>query len=271
MYDYELKNTILKIENLSLQLGNNLILNDINVEIKDIVRPNRTTGQIVAFLAPSGMGKTKFIECISGIRKPNTGSVLLSEELEETKIGNVGVVQQNYPLFMNKTIYGNMKVASRHMKKEQREDEINSILEKFDLLSRKNHYPAMLSGGQRQRAAIAQQILTGNTFLMMDEPFSGLDVNIIREVSDILLEVAHEHSHNTIIIISHDIASSISIADTLWIMGRDVDKNGCHIEGAKIKYNFNLIDEGIAWRENPSTLPEFHQMLDNIKKIFPTL
>jgi len=271
--DYEYKNVILKVENVSLKLGANQILKDVNVEIRDVVRPGYVTGQIIGFLAPSGMGKTKFFECLAGIRKPDTGTILIGEDLQPTKIGRVGVVQQNYPLFMNKTVIGNMRVAADGFSnKTERDGRIDDVLTKFGLIDKKKFYPAQLSGGQKQRAAIAQQILCANNFLLMDEPFSGLDVNMIEEVSGLIKEVAHMHELNTIIIVSHDIHSTVAISDTIWMMGRDrtPDKNEI-IPGAKIKYKYNLMEKNIAWRDNIEDTTEFNQLIKEIKGEFPTL
>lgn len=271
MSQFEYKKTILKLENVSLKLGDNQILKDCNVEIKDVVRPGHTTGQIIGFLAPSGMGKTKFFECLSGIRKPDTGTVLIGEDLQPTKIGRVGVVQQNYPLFMNKTVLGNMQVAARNLPKSERDDRIHDILTRFGLADRKGYYPAMLSGGQKQRAAIAQQILCANNFLLMDEPFSGLDINMIHEISETIKEVAHMHELNTIIIVSHDISATAAISDTIWMMGRDRDVEGNIIPGAKIKYKYNLMEMGLAWRSDIESLPAFNNLKMEIKGKFPYL
>lgn len=271
MSQFEYKKTILKIEDVSLKLGENQILKDCNVEIKDVVRPGHTTGQIIGFLAPSGMGKTKFFECLSGIRKPDTGRILIGEDLKPTKIGRVGVVQQNYPLFMNKTVMGNMRVAARNLPKSERDDRIHDILKRFGLSERGGYYPAILSGGQKQRAAIAQQILCSNNFLLMDEPFSGLDINMIHEISETIKEVAHMHELNTIIIVSHDISATAAISDTIWMMGRDRDKEGNIIPGAKIKYKYNLMEMDLAWRNDIETVPAFNNLKLEIKGKFPYL
>jgi ABC-type nitrate/sulfonate/bicarbonate transport system ATPase subunit len=275
MATYEYKETILKVENVSLKLGDNQILRDCNVEIKDVVRPGHTTGQIIGFLAPSGMGKTKFFECLSGIRQPDTGTVMVASEkdgLLPTKIGRVGVVQQNYPMFMHKTVMANMKTAARGFaNKGERDDRINDVLTKFGLADRKRYFPAQLSGGQKQRAAIAQQILCSNNFLLMDEPFSGLDVNMITEVSDLIKEVAHMHELNTIVIVSHDIDSTVAISDTVWVMGRDRDDDNKIIPGAKIKHKYNLMKRGLAWRDDVESLPEFRELINEIKSKFEYL
>ena len=290
MYSYEKKETILKVENVSLNYGESQILKDINVEIKNIVRPGMTQGQIIGFLGPSGIGKTKFFEILSGIialdmenhpgneyaikqDKLAVGKVLIGEKLEKVRLGNIGVVQQNYPLFEHRTVFGNLDIAAKmkFKNKSERHDRIEDILKRFDLEKRKNYYPAQLSGGQKQRAAIAQQILCSNNFLLMDEPFSGLDPLMIKKVSGLIVEVANMHELNTIIIVSHDIVSTTAIADTLWVMGRDHNEKGEIIPGAKIKKEYDLIERGLAWRPNIESDPIFHALCDELRGLFINL
>lgn len=277
MYEYEKKETILKVKDVSLSLGGTQILKNINVEVKDIVRPGMVQGQIIGFLGPSGIGKTKFFEMLSGIIPINgnnaKGEVLIGQTQEQVKIGKVGVIQQNYPLFEHRTIYGNLDISAKikYKNKTEREDRIHDILQRFDLEKRKDFYPIQLSGGQRQRVAIAQQILCSNNFLLMDEPFSGLDPLMIKKVSNLIVEVANMHEINTIIIVSHDILSTSAISDTLWIMGRDRDEKGEIIPGAKIKYEYDLIEKGLAWRPNIESTPAFHSLCDELRGLFPSL
>jgi len=277
MYSYEKKDVILKVENVSLTLGDSQILKDINVEIKDVVRPGITQGQIIGFLGPSGIGKTKFFEMLSGIipinNKNALGKVSIGTNLEPVKIGSIGVIQQNYPLFEHRTIYGNLDVSAKikYKDKKEREERILDILKRFDLDKKKTSYPSELSGGQRQRVAIAQQILCSNNFLLMDEPFSGLDPLMIKKVSNLIVEVANMHELNTIIVVSHDILSTAAIADTIWVMGRDRNEKGEIIPGAKIKHEFDLIEKGLAWRPNIESTPEFHRFYDELRNLFTTL
>jgi len=271
--NYTLDKTILKLENVSLKLGDKQILKNLNIELKDIIRPNCITGQIVGLLAPSGYGKSKTLEVMSGIITPTTGKVLIGTELKPIQIGEVGVVQQNYPLFNHRTIFSNLDVAAaRTMKnKEERHKRINELLEKFQLTKHSDFYPAELSGGQRQRIAIAQQLLCSNHFLLLDEPFSGLDINMIKEVSRFIVEIANMDELNTIIIVSHDVISTAAIADILWIMGKDKDEKGNDIDGAYIKYIIDLMERDLAWHEDIETMPKFHELLNQIREIFKTL
>lgn len=270
---YKKTDTILKVENVSLNLNGNQILKDVNVEIKDIVRPDIIQGQIVGFLGPSGIGKTKFFEILSGILEPTSGSVLVDLPQLPVKIGNVGVVQQNYPLFNHKTIYGNLDIAAKRKYKDKKErvSRIDEMMSRLNIASKKKSYPCELSGGQRQRVAIAQQLLCSNHFLLLDEPFSGLDINAIEEVSKLIIEVSNMDELNTIIIVSHDIVSTAAIADTLWIMGRDRDAENKIIPGAKIKYQYDLIESGLAWQKDIELTNEFHELIAEIRKLFPTL
>lgn len=289
-YQYEKHETILKVENVSLQYGKTPILKDINIDVKNIVRPGMSQGQIIGLLGPSGIGKTKLFELLSGIMPFDCheypgdrvaermdrlahGSIKIGAELEPVKIGKVGVIQQSYPLFEHRTVLGNLEVAAKvkYKNKKEREDRINDILERFDLSNRKSFYPGQLSGGQKQRVAIAQQILCSNNFLLMDEPFSGLDPNMVKKVSNLIVEVANMHELNTIIIVSHDIPSTAAISDTLWVMGRDRNPAGEIIPGAKIKYEYDLIERNLAWHPEIKKMPAFHSLCDELDSLFVNL
>jgi ABC-type nitrate/sulfonate/bicarbonate transport system ATPase subunit len=273
MSNYHKAETILKVEDVSLKLGDNQILKDLNVEIKNIVRPGVTQGQIVGFLGPSGIGKTKFFEILAGLRQPDTGKVLLGEKLEPVKAGTVGVVQQSYPLFNYRTVMGNLEIAAKKggVASGEVKDKVNHFLDRFGLRKQANQYPAELSGGQRQRVAIAQQLLCSEHFLLLDEPFSGLDVLMIEKVSEMLCDISCEHEHNTIIIVSHDIVSTAAISDTIWLMGREYDKDKNPIAGSKIKHTYDLMEKGLAWKPDITENREFKDLIDDIRKVYHQL
>lgn len=309
IYPYEKKETILKVENVSLKLGGNQILKNVNVDVKDIVRPGISQGQIIGLIGPSGVGKTKFFEMLAGLTQINNeipigkeeadklenlaeGSVKIGVNLVPVKIGNFGVVQQNYPLFEHRTIYSNLCLAAGVRYKDKNllnklirlakqkftgktvaelDAKVNDILSRFDLENKKRFYPAQLSGGQRQRVAIAQQILCSNNFLLMDEPFSGLDPLMVKKVSGMIMEVANMNELNTIIIVSHDISATAAIADTLWVMGRDRTPTGEIIPGARIKYEYDLIEKNLAWHPEIKTMPAFHDLCNELEQLFTTL
>lgn len=265
---------ILRVEDVSLSYGDKLILRDINISIKDVKRKDQpATGQIVGFLGPSGRGKTQLFNILAGLKEPTTGHVLIHGK--DVNPGDVGVVAQNYPLFNHHTVYDNLKLALQKNKKLTKADKdakINDYLKRFKLEDKKSFYPASMSGGQRQRVAIIQQLLCSEHFLLLDEPFSGLDINMIKEVSEVILEVANLDDYNTIIIVSHDITSTAAISDFLWMLGYDYDEAGVPIPGARLKYVDNLMEKGIAWNY-PTVFdePQFLSYVKDVRNTFHTL
>jgi ABC-type nitrate/sulfonate/bicarbonate transport system ATPase subunit len=274
MTQYYKGDTILKVENVSLTLDGKKILQDVNCEIKDLLRVDgKTQGQIVGFLGPSGIGKTKFFEILAGILKPDMGKVLINKDLKPSKIGDVGVVQQNYPLFSHRTVKSNLEIGAARTITDatERQRRVNEVLERCNLHLHGNHYPAQLSGGQKQRVAIAQQLLCTEHFLLMDEPFSGLDINMVDEISEKIVEISNKNEENTVIIVSHDIVSTVAIADTIWIMGRSRDEKGEIIPGSYIKHSFDLCERGLAWSKDIKRNPDFIKLINEIRDLFSTL
>ena len=273
---YEQKETLIAVRNLCVRYGEKVVLRDVNIEIKNIIRPGSgiEQGQVVALLAPSGMGKTQLFRCIAGLQTPTVGEVCLTANNTPVKPGMVGVVPQDYPLFMHRTVLGNLKVAA-HAKGLSRKDAIAAamkILTYFGIEQLAGSYPGQVSGGQRQRIAIARQILSSDHFLLMDEPFSGLDILAKNALIRMILELSLSHEQETLIVTTHDIASAIAIADRVLILGRDHDAEGKPIPGAFVKYDYNLINEGLAWQPNVSELPRFTEIVRHIEHdIFKTL
>ena len=265
--------TILKSENVWLTLGGNLILRDVDVELRDVRRPGQVTGQVVGLLGPSGIGKTRFFRIMAGLDAPDRGRVLVGENLVPVERGMVGVVAQRYTLFQHRTVLGNLLVAGAQAglsRREAREKAV-SFLQRFHLDGQADRYPPQLSGGQQQRVAIAQQFMCSEHFLLMDEPFSGLDPIAVDRVAELISEVASLHELNTIVVVTHDIAAAIEVSDTLWLMGRDRDAQGNVVPGARIQATYDLIERGLAWRKGINTTPEFMELLREILERFPSL
>lgn len=272
-FEYEYGATLLKVEGVSQALGGNLILRDVNLEVKDIRRPGRVTGQVVGFLGPSGIGKTRLFRILAGLDEPDSGRVLIGEKGERVERGRVGVVAQHYPLFQHRTVLGNLVVAGAQAGLSTREAKAKAedFLRRFGLEACEGRYPVQLSGGQKQRLAIAQQFMCSEHLLLMDEPFSGLDPLAVARVSELITEVAALHELNTIIVVTHDVSAAVEVADTLWLMGRDRDEQGQIIPGARIQDTYNLIERGLAWRKGITTTPEFMELMRVILARFPTL
>lgn len=269
----EFRQTILKVSDVSLTLGKNVILRDLDLEIRDIYRPGYITGQIVGLLGPSGIGKTRLFRILSGIDRPDTGQVLIGEKCQPVQRGMVGVVAQDYPLFEHRTVAGNLELAARAagLSRAKAGEKALTYLQRFGLEDRADVYPCQLSGGQRQRVAIAQQFLCSEHFVLMDEPFSGLDLIAVEQVCKMIAEVANSDELNTVIVVTHDIPAAVTVADTIWLLGRERDEHGRIISGARIKKTYNLAEMGLAWREGISETKEFTELVREIRSLFPSL
>ena len=271
-HSYELKETLLKLEGVSMRRGENLVLRDVDLEIKNLTRPGMQQGQIVALVGPSGSGKTTLFRLLAGLDEPDKGTILVGPEQKPVERGTIGVVAQNYPLFAHRTVLGNLLVAGKQAGLESgaAREKALGLLQKFGIGEQSAKYPVQLSGGQRQRAAIAQQFMCSEHFLLMDEPFSGLDILAQEAVIRFIHEMAAVDELMTFILITHDISAALQVADTLWVLGRDFE-NGQNVPGARIRGNFNLVERGLTWRENITALPEFLQVRQEIRDLFPTL
>ncbi|MEO8699683.1 MAG: ABC transporter ATP-binding protein [Kofleriaceae bacterium] len=212
--------TRVKVEHVTAYRGGELVLRDLDVEVK---------GQVVGFLGPSGVGKTTLLRILAGLERPDRGRVLVDGT--PVRAGTVGVVHQCYPLFDHRTVLDNLVVAARAAgaSRDAARTRALAMLERFELADRAGAWPRELSGGQRQRVAILQQLVRGHTFLLMDEPFSGLDPINKAKTCALITEVARLDARTTIIVVTHDIREAVGIADTLWLMGREPGSAGARI------------------------------------------
>ncbi len=265
--------TLLSVQGVSLALGGKTILRDVNAEVKDLRIPGRVTGQVVGLLGPSGIGKTQLFRILSGLHPADSGRVLVGEKQQPVRRGMVGVVAQSYPLFAHRTVMGNLVVAGRMagLASGEAKERSRALLSRFGLAEHSGKWPSQLSGGQRQRVAIAQQALCSEHFLLMDEPFSGLDVVQLENVIQLVYEVASAHELNTLILVTHDISAAVEVADVLWVLGRDRDEKGNVIPGARVQATYDLIERGLAYRKGITGTPEFLALRQEIRALFPTL
>lgn len=270
-FPYTRAEILLKVDHLSVNYSVP-ILRDVSFEIRDIQRPDLTQGQKIALLAPSGMGKTQLFKRIAGLEPPSAGTVLIGADQKPTRAGMVGVVPQNYLLFENRTVGGGLMVAAcmREPDKKAAKAKVLALLEDFGLSSKYDSYPGELSGGQRQRVSIAEQMLSSRNFLLMDEPFSGLDILMKKKVCDVIDNIASHDDLNTIIFSTHDIESAVMIADTILVLGRD--RLGDNVmPGARIQATIDLVERDLAWHPNIDKMPAFASTVAEIKALFPYL
>lgn len=274
---------LLTLDNVSQEfpLNNGVkfsVLKNLSLTIMNI----RDKPQIVSILGPSGVGKTTVLRIIAGLDRPTSGRVLITEDEEnepnkmrEVRVGDVGVVFQKYPLFDDLTVLDNLiQPAVRVAKLDEKTARERALqyLDKFGLFHHSLSWPVQLSGGQRQRVAILQQLITDKHFIILDEPFSGLDPVSIHNVIRLIIDIANQHTLNTFIIITHDITSALIVSDHVYLLGRDSDEKGEPIPGAKIVKEYDMITEGLAYRWDIEDLPAFIKIRREIKtEIFPKL
>jgi len=255
--------TLLQAENINLSFDDKIILRDINFCIKDIVRPDMQQGQAVSLIGRSGIGKTQLFRILSGLQKPTSGNIFLQNK-QSVKAGDMGVIFQNYYLFEWRTIHQSLMMAASQnpLLKGKEKEAIKNYAQDFHLTEHLGKYPQQLSGGQRQRVSIIQQLLKGSDFLLLDEPFSGLDVCVLDKVVDLLLQVSISDELKTLIIASHDISTAVAISDTVFILGTENGK-----PGATIKKEIDLIERDLAWQKNIKSKPEFIETVEEIKDL----
>jgi ABC-type nitrate/sulfonate/bicarbonate transport system ATPase subunit len=252
---------ILQAEDINLSYDDKVILRDINFNIKNIIRPGMLQGQVVSLIGRSGIGKTQLFKILSGLQQPTSGNVFIHQD-KKVKAGDMGVIFQSYYLFEWRTIMQSLMMAAKQNSalKGKEKEAIKTYADNFNLTDHLNKYPDQLSGGQRQRVSIIQQLLKGSDFLLLDEPFSGLDVCVLDKVVDLLLQVSISDELKTLIIVSHDIETAVAISDTVFILGEEEGK-----PGATIKKEIDLIARDLAWQKEIKKEKAFAETVEEIK------
>lgn len=253
---HQYKETLLYIENLSVAYDDHVIIKDITLTEKDVVRDGiEHTGQVIAFVGRSGRGKSTFFKAITGLVPCKTGKILIKDfEATEPNVakvvkeGNIGFVDQKYTLFRHKTVQQTLKFALRKtsLSETEKEAKINEYIEKWGLDTCVDKYPNELSGGQRQRTAIIEQLFSSDQFIVLDEPFSGLDVGNIQEVKKSFELLSSTSDFNTVIFSTHDIELALELAQTIYVIGYPTI-NGKKENYGTIVAKFDLRELGIAW------------------------
>jgi ABC-type nitrate/sulfonate/bicarbonate transport system ATPase subunit len=255
------KEPVLQVKNVCLSYDGKPILRDINFEIKNIVRPEIHQGQVISLIGRSGIGKTQLFKLLSGLQQPTAGEILIHGN-QKVKPGDMGVIFQNYYLFEWRSVFTSLLLAAKKnpQLKGKEKEAIKEYATDFDLTDHLQKYPGQLSGGQRQRVSIMQQLLKGSDFLLLDEPFSGLDVIVLDKVVELLLKVSLSNDLKTLIIVSHDIATSVAISDTVFILGQEKGKSG-----STIVKEIDLIERELAWERDIKSKKLFGETIGEIK------
>lgn len=209
---------MIQIKNIKKNFGKNEVLKDINLNIKK--------GEIVAILGPSGSGKSTLLRCINLLENPNGGEIIykgeniLDKKCDINKVRqHIGMVFQNFNLFSNMTVLQNIIVAPTKVKKIKKEEALKDalvLLERVGLLDKKDDYPSQLSGGQKQRIAIARALAMKPDIMLFDEPTSALDPEMVKEVLDVMKELAKEGM--TMAVVTHEMGFAKEVADKVVFM-----------------------------------------------------
>ena len=261
MVQYNKEQLILSVKEVSLAYDEKKVLNNINLEIHNITRPGMIQGQIISVVGRSGCGKSSLFKLLSGYNKPSTGTIGVGVDQRPVKTGEMGVVPQDYPLFNHRTVQDNLALALSSMKGKEKLDTIKSYTDHFELTEHLEKYPCELSGGQKQRVSILQQVLAGNKFILLDEPFSGLDTLMKDKVINLLIKVSNLDEMNTLIIVSHDIESTCAISDTVFVLA---DKDG---NGSTITKTYDFLKEGLAYQADIKENLKFRHIIQEIKSL----
>ena len=250
------------------------VLQDLSLSVKNI----KNKPQVLSLLGPSGSGKTTALRIIAGLDEPSAGQVQISSgvpnELRPVRAGDVGVVFQRYPLFEDLHVLDNLVAPAVRsgIRPGEAKDKARQYLEEFNLAKQAQAWPAQLSGGQRQRVAILQQLMRDRHFIILDEPFSGLDPVNIQGVINLIVRIANQHTLNTFIIVTHDVTSALIISDHVYLLGRPRNAQGWPVSGARVMKEYDLIAEGLAYQPDIEDLPRFAEIRKEIKMVeFPKL
>ena len=215
---------ILTIENLNVFYDKFHAVKDANL--------NLFQKEILVICGPSGSGKSTLIRSIAGLEKYKSGDVLINDrkmtESEMMKENVFGMVFQQFNLFPHLTILENITLPLRKAKKISNEKSLiiaNEVLEKVKIIDQKGKYPSQLSGGQQQRCAIARSLAMKPKIMLFDEPTSALDPEMIKEVLDVMTDLAS--SGMTMIVVTHEMGFAKVVADKIIFMdnGQIVENN----------------------------------------------
>ena len=190
-------------------------------------------GEVVVIIGPSGCGKSTLLRTINGLEPINSGRIILDgTDLAAPGVSwpevrrRIGMVFQSYELFPHLSVMGNLTLAPGLVAGETRGDASTralKLLERVGLADRANDYPRQLSGGQRQRVAIVRALMMNPEILLLDEVTASLDPEMVREVLDVVLELAR--TGMTMLIVTHEMGFARAIADRIVFMdeGRIVE------------------------------------------------
>lgn len=206
----------LELTDIQQRYGNHIVVNGVSFAID--------TGSIACLLGPSGCGKTTLLRCIAGFEPVVAGEIRL-EGRTVSRSGfslapekrRIGMVFQDYALFPHLTIAGNIAFGISALQEDERSDRVNELLATVGLNGQGRKYPHELSGGQQQRVALARALAPKPELILLDEPFSNLDVDLRERLSHEVREILKREGM-TAILVTHDQNEAFAMADEIGVM-----------------------------------------------------
>ncbi len=208
---------IIDIQNVTKQFGDFTVLSQVNLQI--------SVGEVVVIIGPSGAGKSTLLRCINRLETIGQGMIIVDDILLDTNKNinqvraEVGMVFQSFNLYPHLTALENITLAQRVVRKRSKaesEARAHQLLAKVKIPEQANKYPSQLSGGQQQRVAIARALAMDPKIMLFDEPTSALDPEMIKEVLDVMLDLAKEGM--TMVVVSHEMGFTRKAADRIIFM-----------------------------------------------------
>ncbi len=234
--------TILELENINKSFGSVQIIDNISLKIKK--------GEVLVILGSSGCGKSTLLRCINGLENIQSGNIRLDGQSLVTNQPNqrflrqkISMVFQNYELFPHLDVLQNLILGPTKVQKRNKEEvisEAENLLQRVGLLDKKHSFPRQLSGGQKQRVAILRSLLMQPELLLFDEVTASLDPEMVREVLELISELAKEG--RTMIIVTHELQFARAIADRIIFMD-----HGIILEEASATNFFNNPQSQRVW------------------------
>lgn len=209
---------MIKVENLYKQFGNHEVLKDISTSINK--------GEVVSIIGPSGSGKSTFLRCLNMLEVPTKGKVWINgQDITDPKTNilkvreQIGMVFQHFYLFPHLTVLENLTYAPMKVKGESRETaekKARDLLARVGLSEKEKAYPNNLSGGQKQRVAIARALAMEPEFMLFDEPTSALDPEMVKEVLNVMKDLAQ--SGMTMAIVTHEMGFAREVSNRVLFL-----------------------------------------------------